>query len=509
VKVINLNEGAQREFVNNPNRASSYIGGLGSGKTFAGIARGLLFSQQPMAPGSFFGPRGCIAAINYPVLEDVVLPQFFEMMDGAGLWKTGEQSGSWVASKKRARLVANCGCPNRRTCKHESSILFRSLDRPNWMRGLELCWFFIDEGRHITEAAWSVLWSRLRQREYENRAGWVCSTPNGFDWMWRVFHEGSPKKLEGAQWYGAPTMENRHHLPEDYIESLFAQFDGAELRQEVYGEFVGITEGAVFYAFAPDRAATEVPYRPDLDLYSAWDFGMGDDTVVLFVQLEYVEKYIEETGSTVYVPKARVVGSLAAANRTSGLWVHEFNRYCDNHFAGRRPLMNIGDPAGRQRNQVTGTSVVEDMAAHGLVITCAPKQPQDKSINLLNNMMEGDRVLVDRVRASSVVAALSSHKWPMDPDGNRKGTTPVHDWTSHYADALRYWALVVIGAFKNRIDKKPAVPPGPGTMGYLTNQLLTQDPGTWLGPGRGEPTIDWQPGIIRPQPDGRLVASPE
>src|SRR3990172_4913087 len=43
--------GAQKDFVNNTSRASAYIGGLGSGKTFAGIARGLKFSQQPMARG--------------------------------------------------------------------------------------------------------------------------------------------------------------------------------------------------------------------------------------------------------------------------------------------------------------------------------------------------------------------------------------------------------------------------------------------------------------------------
>ena len=34
---------------------------------------------------------------------------------------------------------------------------------------------------------------RLRQQEY-NHAGWVCSTPNGFDWMFDFFHPDSPNQ---------------------------------------------------------------------------------------------------------------------------------------------------------------------------------------------------------------------------------------------------------------------------------------------------------------------------
>ena len=83
MKELLLNAGAQTAFVENNARASAFIGGLGSGKTFADIAKGLMMSQQPKR--GFYGPRGCLAAINYPVLKDVVLPQFFEMLDGSDL----------------------------------------------------------------------------------------------------------------------------------------------------------------------------------------------------------------------------------------------------------------------------------------------------------------------------------------------------------------------------------------------------------------------------------------
>lgn len=419
--------GAQKDFVSNPERGSAYIGGLGSGKTFAGIARGLKFSQQPMPDGTFHGPRGCIAAINYPVLEDVVLPQFFEMMDGSGLWKTGKQETSWLSSKKKARLIAGCRCADRQKCKHEATILFRSLDRPNWMRGLELTWYFIDEGRHITGAAWKVLWGRLRQTGYE-KAGWVCSTPNGFDWMWEKFHPDSPLVTEDAVWFGASTYENADHLPDEYIDELFKEYEGAFLRQEVFGEFIGVTEGAVFFNFAPHRCIVELPYDPNLELDSMWDFGMGDLGVVSFAQIDWRQKELP-SGDKEYVPVGRLVGSIEAKDWVSEEWAKAFYKYCDVHFGGRLPSLNVGDPAGRQRSAGKKTSIIEDLAQHGIIIATPPRRAQDYAVRILTNMMEADRILVDKTKAARLGAAISSHKWKTDDNGIRIGNVAVHDWT--------------------------------------------------------------------------------
>ena len=41
-----LNPGAQEDFVRGDEKFSAYIGGLGSGKTWAGLARGLKYALQ-------------------------------------------------------------------------------------------------------------------------------------------------------------------------------------------------------------------------------------------------------------------------------------------------------------------------------------------------------------------------------------------------------------------------------------------------------------------------------
>jgi hypothetical protein len=494
MKTIELNPGAQVAFVGNDKRASAYIGGLGSGKTFAGIARGLQFSQQPLV--GYWGPRGVIATVNWPALRDIVLPLFFEIMDGSGLWKTGSQETSYIKSEKTARLKANCGCANRTKCRHVSEILFRSLDEPNWMRGIELSWFFIDEGRNVDGESWNILYGRLRQKGYKH-AGWVCSTPNGFDWMWMKFHPDSKNRLPDSVWFGAPTFENRRNVGDDYINSLLGTYTGRFLRQEVYGEFVGVVEGAVFFEWDARRHVKPLEFNPDLPLYSFWDFGMGDLGVVAYGQLEWRRVRPEGATKEVEVPYLYLLDSLESTDRTSGEWAEVHRAYCAEHF-GREPLMNICDPAGRQRNVSTGKSIIQDLSAAGVRVVPAPKKPIDFAIRLLNNMLAADRVVVADT-ADRLAAAFASHKWPVDSDGNKIGATPVHDWTSHFVDAVRYGVTVLIGGMQpRRPDAAPVKTYDPNTYGYIMKQLL-EPRGYWLGSDAERPPIEWYPGVIRPR----------
>lgn len=499
-KTLRTNEGAQREFVKNPHRASAYIGGLGSGKTWAGIVRGLDFSQQPVAPDTMWGPRGLIGASSYGVLRKVIQPQFFEVMEGTDLWKTGKRTTSWVKSEMKARLIASCSCPDRHACDHEVEIFLASLDDPDELRGMELSWFYIDEGRNTTRNAWEVLWGRLRQQGYRH-AGWVCSTPNGFDWMYDNFHPDSPIALPDAMWYGAPTYENKH-LPPEYIAGLEAQYQGRFFEQEVLGRFVGMTQGAVFFAWNPRDAADEVLYDATEPFYSEWDFGMGDQNVVLFFQLAWHERRKPGMKEALLVPEKRYIGAMEAAERTTAEWAKAFHAYCNENFDGRRPKTNIGDPAGRQRNQVTGTSVITDLAAHGIRVAPAPQKPVDYAVRILNNMMEDHRVKVDRARCLRLSQALSSHKWKLDSAGTRTSNTPVHDWTSHYCDAVRYGTTVLIPERPVTVAERPKHGFEPGTYGNVFEQVLRNAEAErqegWLGP---QPTreVEWTPGIIRPR----------
>ena len=490
-KGLVLNAGAQENFVFNDHRASAFVGGLGSGKTYALNARGLVLSQQPKV--GFYGPRGCLAAINYPVLKDVVLPQFLEMVDGSGLLL------DYKKNEKKALLVPfnQNGVPDRRLVGKNglgaSEILFRSLDQPNWMRGLELSWFGIDEGRHIDGEAWDVLYGRLRQKGYHHR-GFVCSTPNGFDWMWSKFHPDSKRRIKDAVWYGAPTFDNDANLPPSYIDSLLATYEGRFLRQEVYGEFVGVVDGAVFFEWDMRKHVSAEEYNPDLPLYSFWDFGMGDLGVVIFAQVDWVK--VKPVGATaeVEVPFLTILDSMESTDRTSEQWADEFQRFSKARY-GRMPQLNICDPAGRQRNISTGRSIVQDLKAYGVTVAPAPKKPIDYAIRILNNMMAGDRVRVSD-RADRVAAAFASHKWPVDSTGTKTGTNPVHDWTSHFCDAVRYGVTTLLSHGSRKVQALPAGGYSPDQWGYIMQQMVEPDEPGFLGAEENPQEIDWQPAAL-------------
>lgn len=500
MKSITLNPGAQYDFVHDGARGAGYIGGLGSGKTFAGMAKGLAMSQQPAV--GFMGPRGAIAAASYPVLRTIILPAFFELMDGTGLWKTGSQGTSYNKSEWTARLKAACRCADRVKCKHEALIHFVSLDDPDWIRGVELSWFFIDEGRNVGIDAWRILWGRLRQRGYKHQ-GWVCSTPNGFDWMYHKFHPKGRDRVRGSHWFTAATFENRDHLPSEYIPELLAEYKGRLARQEVYGEFVGAVDGAVFFEWDQAHHVMPIEFTPDLPLYSAWDFGMGALGVVDYLQLEWLEE--ENDGVAVLVPKVYCLGGLESANRTSKEWAAVHTDYCLDTF-GRLPLLNVCDPAGRQRNLSTGTSIIEDLHAYGVKLAPAPKKPIDYGIRVINNLLAADRFVVNEAD-ERLWGAFASHKWNLLPDGTRVGTQPVHDWTSHFVDPVRYFVATLLGHAAKRTTPEPQRDYARDTIGHVVKQLTAPREG-WLG-GPEEPHIDWTPGIVGESRTGApIVARP-
>lgn len=478
MKQFNPNEGAQKDFIRATARLNAYIGGLGSGKTWALCVRALQKSQQPVPPGRNAGPRVLLGAINYPVLKDVVLPQFLEVMEGTNLWKTGRQDTSYMRSDKKALLKANCGCKDKVKCPHRSEVLFRSLENPDVIRGIELAHFGIDEGRHLSRYAFDVANGRLRQPGYAH-TGDVASTPNGYDWMWAVFHPDSPKRYDDTEWFNASTYDNRHHVGEAYIRSLEATYEGKFFEQEVLGHFVGIVAGAVFPHWDSNRHLQTVEYDPELPLVSMWDFGVGDPGVCLFANIDWRVKELP-SGGTEEQPVLKFLGYLEATDWDSKAWAKAFREFTGDTY-GRRPDRNVGDPAGRQRNSATGTSTLDAMAAEGVHISPAPKRPLDYGILVLDNMMAGDRVLADARLCSRLGAAFSTHKWPLDQNGQRTGNKPVHDWTSHFCDAARYGAMSFLSHYPRRIAGPETATFEPGTLGYTMEQMLHPGDPEWLG----------------------------
>jgi hypothetical protein len=472
---LQLNEGAQEAFVQGEEKFSAYIGGLGSGKTWAGIARGLKYALQPKPAGVYHAPHGLIAAVSYPALRDIIIPKLQEVMYLTGL-------ANWEKDYKKSEKEL--------TLKNGAIIRLRSLDRPdNIIRGPEYTWAFIDEGRNVSLSDWKLITGRLRQPGYK-RMACVASTPNGFDWMYDVFHpDGSVHQAEyadgtpnEAHWYNAPMRENKF-LDDDYLDMMEASYSGRWYEQEVLGRFVGLVEGGVFPEWDPDRFCIPLEYQPNLPLYSMWDFGIGDPGTCVFAQVEWRTTELSP-GRAVKLPYFYILNSAEHKDWTARHWAEHYHLTRQEVAGGDiRTRGDYGDPAGLQRNPSTGTSVITDLNTAGVPVSGVAKRPQDYAIRILSNMMAAERVFVNSEGAKRVSDAFSSHKWKLDKNGVRTGETPVHDWTSHLVDAVRYGASALLPFNPRDVDEmKGDRDYEPQEYGYVFDQLTRKPGRNWLGP---------------------------
>ena len=206
----------QWAFASSPRRFCFFVGGVGSGKTYAGAARAIARIRD--YPRSL----GLIAAPTYSMLRETTMRAFFALLPA-----------NTIRAFHRSE--------NRLTLESGAEVLFRSMDEPDRVRGLNLGWFWLDEAPLCGYYAWEVLKGRLRQRGV-NTAGWATGTPHGRDGF---YHDFEAERRPNHALFRASTRSNLHNLPRGYIEAL--GYTGAFAEQEIEGLFTAF-EGLV-YAF--------------------------------------------------------------------------------------------------------------------------------------------------------------------------------------------------------------------------------------------------------------------
>lgn len=199
----------QTEFWNAPQRHRAYIGGIGSGKTLAGCVEVL---RQPART------RGAIVAPTYPMLRDATQYTFFEMFR------------EFVATHHVQENVT--------TLINGTTILWRSADKPDSLRGPNLDWWYGDEAEYFSEQTYDVMLGRIRKK---GARSWITSSPNGDQsWVVRRIEEKATQKPDAYKVIRATTLENTH-LPSEYVEDLLDSYTTEHARQELYGERVALT----------------------------------------------------------------------------------------------------------------------------------------------------------------------------------------------------------------------------------------------------------------------------
>ncbi len=116
----------------------------------------------------------------------------------------------------------------------------------------------------------------------------------------------------------------------------------------------------------------------------------------------------------------------------------------------------------------TGLSRKAVLASLGIKATVVPAASIEDGINAARNILP--RCWFDVARCERGLKALKSYRCEFDSKAETYRATPVHDWSSHVADAFRYLAIGLGRHERKERQQRHGVRPrwahGPGAGGF-------------------------------------------
>ena len=195
--------------------------------------------------------------------------------------------------------------------------------------------------------------------------------------------------------------------------------------------FAAAIEGSYYgsYIEKAERAGriAQVPFNPHYEVETWWDLGVSDQTAIIFVQ---------RTDTTV-----RIIDYYEASGKSLNEYANILREKAQDH--GYRYSRHVMPHDIRQRD-LSGTdgkdrkTIAEGFGIRPIVV--APKLEVAAGIDAARNLIA--TTYFDELRAEKLLTSLRNYRRQWD---DRLGTwkdQPLHDWSSHAADAFRYGAVV-------------------------------------------------------------------
>lgn len=292
-------------------------------------------------------------------------------------------------------------------------------DNYNAMRGLYFDAVVLDEMADFPASAWPTV---IRPAIVDRKGcATIIGTPKGKNEFWEMYDYA---KNHPEWWCRMFKASETDILDEDELEEAKRTMGEDRYEQEFECSFEAAIQGA-YYAqemktATSDGRVTNVPYDPAVGVTTAWDLGIGDSTAIFFAQYVGQEiriiDYYENSG----------VGLDHYAKVLSEKGYH----YSEHILPHDVQVKELG----------TGKSRLETLDALGISdITIAPKLAVDDGIQAARSMIA--RCWFDEKDCARGIEALRQYRREFDERLKTWRGRPLHDWTSHGADAFRYLAV--------------------------------------------------------------------
>lgn len=289
------------------------------------------------------------------------------------------------------------------------------------LEGIDIVW--CEEAESISKTSWQTLIPTIRKPGSEI---WVSFNPyDELDETYQRFVVAPPPETYSVciNYHQNPWLPEELRKEAEYMKS---QDEG--LYKHIWlGECLSNKEGA-YYAqqlkqLDEQGHVTSVNIESQIPVNTYWDLGVSDSTAIWFVQ--------------VFNNEIRVIDYYE--NHSEGLnhYINYLQDWRTKHqcsFGQHYAPHDI-----RVRELTTGKSRLEVARKMGINFLVVPQMPIQDGIQAARNILP--RCWFDLDRCKLGLRALRNYRREWDEVKNVFKKQPLHDWTSHGADAFRYFAV--------------------------------------------------------------------
>ena len=291
-------------------------------------------------------------------------------------------------------------------------------DNPDTLRGIALDGVVLDEVADMKPR----VWSEVIRPALSDRNGWATfiGTPKGHNSFFDIWQRAQ----DDPEWFTLRLKASDTHIIDDAeLKSAREQMSDDQYAQEWETSFEAAIQGAYYgrELLEADNQGriSNVPIDKAVPVHTAWDLGIGDSTAIWFCQ---------QVGKEV-----RVIDYYEA----SGVGLDHYAKVLQakGYLWGDHIVPH--DAAVRELG--SGKSRIETLGTLGIKVRIAPKFGVDDGINAARLLLA--RCWFDKARTADGVELLKQYRRAWNEERKTFEPRPLHDHTSHAADALRYLAI--------------------------------------------------------------------
>jgi hypothetical protein len=233
---------------------------------------------------------------------------------------------------------------------------------------------------------------------------------------------------------------------EELISEYGEEMGRAFFEQEYWVSFDAANIGAVYARSLNKLEALgrvcPLGHDPDFPVHTFWDFGFGDSTVTWFVQIlpgprVHVIDHLKASGVEIKYYAERLLGREILLNPAGAKRPFDLGEPIPKH--DHRQAYQYGQhyiphDGANKLLAAGGRSIGDQFHDLGIEMQIIPATTVANSIAAARKTLT--ECWFDMVRCEKGLEALHSYHFPWDEKLRKLGDVPVHDWSSHDADAF-------------------------------------------------------------------------